>query len=310
MCRAASPPPGFLGLEPLDFAYTPARLAEAPLLLTSADMMLIAPGAGERALDLAKALNRAVEDAGITSRIGQAMFIAQCAHETGGFSKDTYEESGVKSIVVFNPDAGVESQSKVKVAITGTLERYLQGKERVSAWRLSREKYLKLQRDYVAKNSGKTLADAPSSEAWKPVALTDYLPGDQELAYWKIWYDPESPFKRRSDLAKKNGNVSPGDGQKYVGRGFIQLTWRNNYREAGEALGLSLENQPEQAANLGVAVRVAAWWWKSRGLNKYSASDSKSNFEAVTKGINGGLVGLTDRQRYFTTSKRVLSIEG
>jgi len=63
------------------------------------------------------------------------------------------------------------------------------------------------------------------------------------------------------------GNTKPGDGSRYKGRGPLQLTGRANYRSAGQALKLDLENQPELVAKPEVGSRVAGWFWKAGGFN-------------------------------------------
>lgn len=72
-------------------------------------------------------------------------------------------------------------------------------------------------------------------------------------AYLKRMYDPHGA---RPALAKKNGNVYPGDGVRYAGRGLPQLTWRNNYRRMGRLLGLPLEENPDLALRMDVAVQI------------------------------------------------------
>lgn len=99
-------------------------------------------------------------------------------------------------------------------------------------------------------------------------------------------------YEGRRDL----GNTQPGDGTRYKGRGPIQLTGRSNYREAGRALGLDLEGNPQQAASPEVGFRVAAWYWNSRGLNQHA---DQGNFREVTRRINGGYNGLADREAYY-----------
>jgi hypothetical protein len=179
----------------------------------------------------------------------------------------------------------------------------------VAAWRTSRDKFLKAKAEYEQANKGKKYEDLTGEKAWKPATPTDFLPGDQELPYWKLWYDPSSPHAGRSQMAKANGNTDAGDGLKYVGRGLIQLTWRSNYRAAGKALGLELEKNPDTAAELENAIRIAAWYWKSRSLNQYTKSDTEGNFKSVTKKINPGLAGLSDRQNYYKKSKAALGLE-
>jgi putative chitinase len=108
-----------------------------------------------------------------------------------------------------------------------------------------------------------------------------------------------SAYEGRRDL----GNTQPGDGVRFKGRGPIQLTGRNNYRAAGRALGIDLENNPRRAADPDVGFRTAAWFWKSRGLNSLAES---GNFREVTRRINGGYNGLADRQAYYNRALSVL----
>ena len=106
-------------------------------------------------------------------------------------------------------------------------------------------------------------------------------------------------YEWRRDL----GNIYAGDGRRYKGRGFIQLTGRANYRDAGRALGLDLINNPTLAAADLNAARVAAWYWDSRDLN---SSADQGNFIEVTRRINGGTNGYWDRLRYYNRAKEVL----
>src|SRR5262245_16873403 len=66
---------------------------------------------------------------------------------------------------------------------------------------------------------------------------------------------------------KSLGNTKPGDGKRFKGRGPIQLTGRSNYRRAGAALGLDLENKPELVARPDVGCLVAGWFWDTHKLN-------------------------------------------
>jgi putative chitinase len=99
------------------------------------------------------------------------------------------------------------------------------------------------------------------------------------------------------------GNVNPGDGYKFRGRGYIQLTGRETYREIGKIAGLDLENDPELAARPENAVRIACafWTWK-----KINPTCDTGDFTAVTKKINGGTNGMTDRLDWLTKVQKVL----
>ena len=107
-------------------------------------------------------------------------------------------------------------------------------------------------------------------------------------------------YEGRRDL----GNTQPGDGVRFKGRGPIQITGRANYRAAGKALGIDLENNPKRASDPDVGFRTAAWYWNSRNLNQYADS---GNFKELTRRINGGYNGLADRQKYYQRALDVLT---
>lgn len=88
------------------------------------------------------------------------------------------------------------------------------------------------------------------------------------------------------------GNTKTGDGYKYRGRGYIQITGRENYREVGKLAGLTLEENPDLAAQAKNAVKIACAYWKRTKLNPLCDS---GDFVGVTKKINGGTNGLQDR---------------
>ena len=99
-------------------------------------------------------------------------------------------------------------------------------------------------------------------------------------------------YEGRADL----GNVRPGDGRRFKGRGPIQLTGRHNYTLYGKLLGLDLVRRPELAATPRVGWRTAALYFQRAGCNQ--AADRK-DFKDVTRRINGGLNGYDDRVRYY-----------
>jgi len=108
-----------------------------------------------------------------------------------------------------------------------------------------------------------------------------------------------SAYEGRRDL----GNVYPGDGRRYKGRGPIQLTGRANYIAASKALGIDLVNHPEWAASPQVGFRTAAWYWKTRNLNSYA---DRGDFQGITKRINGGYNGAADRNARYARCRRVM----
>ena len=107
-------------------------------------------------------------------------------------------------------------------------------------------------------------------------------------------YDP----KHNPRLANKLGNKYAGDGTAFRGRGFIQLTGRQNYTQASYDIFRDdrLIKQPDLAAKPDIAARIAVWYWNER-VKPYVRDFSDT--AAVTKKINGGLNGLQDRHNNF-----------
>lgn len=119
-------------------------------------------------------------------------------------------------------------------------------------------------------------------------ALEEYASGDA--------------YEGRSNL----GNTQEGDGRRFKGRGIIQLTGRYNYKKYGDLIGVDLESNPELAADPNTAVKIAAAYWKDRGLN--SAADS-GDFGEITKRIQGTSTdAIESRLGYFNKARRTLQL--
>ncbi len=103
-------------------------------------------------------------------------------------------------------------------------------------------------------------------------------------------------YEGRDDL----GNVQPGDGVRFKGRGPIQITGRANYRTFGRAIGIDIENHPEIAAVPSIGLHLALEYWKSRKLNALADAD---DIRGITRKINGGLTGFDDRQTHLAKIK-------
>ncbi|OBZ25491.1 lysozyme [Pseudomonas protegens] len=108
-------------------------------------------------------------------------------------------------------------------------------------------------------------------------------------------------------LAKRLGNTpeADGDGQKYRGRGLIQITGRANYEACSEALfsDARLLNTPELLETPVYAALSAGWFWQRAGLNTLA---DKGDFLTITKRINGGTNGLADREALYQRALKVL----
>jgi peptidoglycan hydrolase-like protein with peptidoglycan-binding domain len=97
-------------------------------------------------------------------------------------------------------------------------------------------------------------------------------------------------YEGRADL----GNTEDGDGARFHGRGYIQLTGRANYRTYGQRLGVPLESKPHLALEPRVAARVLADYFRARDV---PASARTGDWRAVRQKVNGGLNGWPEFQR-------------
>jgi putative chitinase len=96
-----------------------------------------------------------------------------------------------------------------------------------------------------------------------------------------------------------NGSEASGDGFKFRGRGYIQLTGRDNYTQFGKAIGEDIASNPDSVSGK-YALLSAAWFWSKNGLNKLAdGGASDAVVTSITKRVNGGTIGLPDRIKHF-----------
>jgi len=111
------------------------------------------------------------------------------------------------------------------------------------------------------------------------------------------------------NLATKLGNTpeADGDGQRYRGRGLIQITGHDNYLRCSLALfgDERLLRTPELLEQPQWAAESAAWFWSVNGLNALADQDQ---FNTITRRINGGLNGLEDRLQLWARARAVLCV--
>ncbi|MDD2728338.1 glycoside hydrolase family 19 protein [Malikia sp.] len=116
----------------------------------------------------------------------------------------------------------------------------------------------------------------------------------------------QAGYEGRADL----GNRLPGDGQRFMGRGLIQITGRFNYRALSAGLKLvrkdapDFERTPELLEQPEWAALSAAWYWHSRSL---SALADAGDFERITRKINGGLNGQAERVALYGAAMNALA---
>jgi putative chitinase len=93
-----------------------------------------------------------------------------------------------------------------------------------------------------------------------------------------------------------NGDEASGDGFRYLGRGLIQLTGKNNYTLFAASIDTPLEEIPEYLQTFEGAVQSACWFWEQNNLNQWA---DKKDIMTLTKRINGGTIGLEDRIKHY-----------
>ncbi|WP_156851551.1 glycoside hydrolase family 19 protein [Bartonella refiksaydamii] len=114
-------------------------------------------------------------------------------------------------------------------------------------------------------------------------------------------------YEGRRDL----GNVKPGDGVRFKGRGLIQLTGRKNYQRFTQFLRLvdakapDCEAFPQEVEQFPAALWSAIWFWQMKGLNRLADQDDCLR---ITKAINGGKNGLVQRLTYLNRAKKLLGL--
>jgi len=96
-----------------------------------------------------------------------------------------------------------------------------------------------------------------------------------------------------------NGNEASGDGYKFRGRGYIQLTGRDNYTAFGKSIGVAIEENPDLVGTQ-YALASAAWFWQKNKLNEIADGGATDDVVTkITKKVNGGVIGLDARKKEF-----------
>ena len=104
-----------------------------------------------------------------------------------------------------------------------------------------------------------------------------------------------------------NGPESSGEGYKFRGRGYIQLTGKENYTAFGKAIGEDIPSNPDKVASQ-YALLSAAWFFSKNGLHKMAdGGATDAVVTSITKRVNGGTIGLADRIKHFKEYYHLLS---
>ena len=114
---------------------------------------------------------------------------------------------------------------------------------------------------------------------------------------------PEMIANRAYANRMGNGPEESGDGWKFCGRGLIQLTGKDNYTRYAQSLEISLDEASEHLTTFEGCVQSAAWFWEANNLNQWA---DKGDILTLTKRINGGTLGLEDRQKHYAHAIHVL----
>jgi len=138
---------------------------------------------------------------------------------------------------------------------------------------------------------GRYFGDAPKADA-------DEYARNPEMIANRVYNDEFRKYKM--------GNVEEGDGWRFRGRGLKQLTGRDNYTRFGKSVDMTAEEAAEYVATPAGAIESACWFWDANNLNDIADTD---DVVKMTKKINGGNIGLEDRQRRYKHAMEVLGMD-
>ena len=129
-----------------------------------------------------------------------------------------------------------------------------------------------------------------------------YFPDDATAAQFA--HNPEMIANRVYANRMGNGDEASGDGFRYCGRGLIQLTGKSNYQAFADSIQTPVEQIPDFLQTFEGAVQSACWFWENNNLNQYA---DNGDFVTMTKRINGGTIGLDDRQHRYLQAMQAFS---
>ena len=100
-----------------------------------------------------------------------------------------------------------------------------------------------------------------------------------------------------------NGDEASGDGYRYCGRGAIQITGKDNYFWFAASISITPEEASEYMQTFEGALQSACWFWENNNLNKWADA---GDMDKMTHIINGGTIGIEDREARYAKILRIL----
>ena len=133
-----------------------------------------------------------------------------------------------------------------------------------------------------------------------------YFPDDATAEHYANMPNKQTAIANRVYANRMgNGDEASGDGYRYCGRGLIQLTGKQNYTRFAESIDTPVEQVTEFLQTFEGCVQSAAWFWEANNLNQYADS---GDILTMTKRINGGTIGLEDRQKHYHHALQVFGV--
>lgn len=125
-------------------------------------------------------------------------------------------------------------------------------------------------------------------------------------------FGPKSYFEKY-EFRKDLGKLKKGDGYRYRGGGFIQLTGRGNYRACGRDIGVDLENHPDRIIEDDISIRVLIWYLTTHGINTWADRayrtddlwDEEFCWRKIRKLVNGGYTHYAKFRKFADSFKSV-----
>jgi len=143
---------------------------------------------------------------------------------------------------------------------------------------------------------------------YKPASLrklfSKYFPTDELAQQYCAKPNKQAAIANRIYGGRMgNGDESSGDGYRFCGRGLIQLTGRSNFQSFADSLEMNINDVPEYLATFEGAAQSACWFWETNKLNQWADA---GDILTLTRRINGGTIGLEDRNKHYEHALHVL----